>query len=144
MTTITAEQLRAQVSGSSFYAGMRVAALYRGEQASRADLLLEPVRRFGIAEPDFVAVIDGMQMDLDRDVRWPPFVELDLYCDRVASAVGRLSCPVFGMERETGIELETPAVGGEDQQPARRQHPQRLMNEIRVVALDIEHIVCTL
>jgi presqualene diphosphate synthase len=149
MTTTTAEQLRQQVSGSSFYAGMRVlpkaereamyaiygfcrivddiaddldgpladrraelaawrkdiAALYRGEPAGRAAFLTGPVRRFGIAEEDFVAVIDGMQMDLDRAIRWPPFVELDLYCDRVASAVGRLSCPVFGMERETGIEL---------------------------------------
>jgi presqualene diphosphate synthase len=149
MTTMTAEQLRQQVSGSSFYAGMRVlprpereamyaiygfcrivddiaddlgaplaerraeldawrgdiAALYCGEPAERAEFLLEPVRRFGLAQSDFVAVIDGMQMDLDRDLRWPVFAELDLYCDRVASAVGRLSCPVFGMERETGIEL---------------------------------------
>jgi presqualene diphosphate synthase len=149
MTTMTAEQLRQQVSGSSFYAGMRVlprpereamyaiygfcrivddiaddlgaplaerraeldawrgdiAALYCGEPAGRAEFLLEPVRLFGLAQSDFVAVIDGMQMDLDRDLRWPVFAELDLYCDRVASAVGRLSCPVFGMERETGIEL---------------------------------------
>ncbi len=50
-------------------------------------------------------MIDGMQTDLDHEVRWPPYAELDLYCDRVASAVGRLSVKVFGMERETGIAL---------------------------------------
>ena len=32
----------------------------------------------------------------------PIFATLDLYCDRVASAVGRLSVRVFGMEREAG------------------------------------------
>src|SRR4029079_2919341 len=30
---------------------------------------------------------------------------LDVYCDRVASAVGRLSIKVFGMEEEPGFEL---------------------------------------
>ena len=31
--------------------------------------------------------------------------ELDLYCDRVASAVGRLSVRVFGMDEEPGRQL---------------------------------------
>ena len=50
-------------------------------------------------------MIDGMAMDIDRDIRWPDEATLDLYCDRVASAVGRLSVRVFGMEREPGIRL---------------------------------------
>ena len=50
-------------------------------------------------------MIDGMQMDLDRDIRAPDLATLDLYCDRVASAVGRLSVKVFGMEAAPGIEL---------------------------------------
>jgi squalene synthase HpnD len=80
-------------------------ALYRGEPPAQAAFLAAPIARFGIEQADFTAVIDGMQTDLDGEVRWPPFEELDLYCDRVASAVGRLSVKVFGMERQTGIEL---------------------------------------
>jgi phytoene synthase len=43
-----------------------------------------------------------MEMDALEDIRAPSFAMLDLYCDRVASAVGRLSVRVFGLERETG------------------------------------------
>jgi len=50
-------------------------------------------------------VIDGMQMDLDADIQAPDFATLDLYCDRVASAVGRLSTQVFGLPREHGVKL---------------------------------------
>src|SRR5204862_419745 len=58
--------------------------------------LAEPVRRYGLRREDFFAVIDGMQMDAERDIRAPSLDELDLYCDRVASAVGRLSVRAFG------------------------------------------------
>lgn len=146
---VTPEQLRQTVSGSSFYAGMRilpkaereamfaiygfcrmvddiadgqegdrtaratqlnqwrkdVAALYAGGDAGQAAFLAGPIQRFGLEQADFQAVIDGMQMDLDEDIRWPDFVAFDLYCDRVASAVGRLSVRVFGMDRDTGLAL---------------------------------------
>ncbi len=46
-----------------------------------------------------------MQTDVDGDVRWPAAAALDLYCDRVASAVGRLSVHVFGMDEAPGIAL---------------------------------------
>ena len=39
------------------------------------------------------------------DIRAPDRATLDLYCDRVACAVGRLSVRVFGMEREAGLAL---------------------------------------
>ena len=35
----------------------------------------------------------------------PDLATLDLYCDRVASAVGRLSIKVFGMEEGPGFDL---------------------------------------
>ena len=38
-----------------------------------------------------------MEMDVVADIRAPDYATLDLYCDRVASAVGRLSVRVFGM-----------------------------------------------
>jgi phytoene/squalene synthetase len=45
---------------------------------------------------DFIAVIDGMQTDAETVVVAPDMATLDLYCDRVASAVGRLSVRTFG------------------------------------------------
>jgi phytoene synthase len=141
--------LQAQVSGSSFYLGMRVLPrarreamyavyafcravddiaddhggdrearraalgawrtdidrLYAGEASGQAALVAEAVRTFDLDKADFHAVIDGMQMDIDADICAPDAATLDLYCDRVASAVGRLSVRIFGMEREPGVQL---------------------------------------
>ena len=63
------------------------------------------VRGYGMRQEDFLAVIDGMEMDVDRDIRAPDIATLDLYCERVASAVGRLSTKVFGMDDGPGFEL---------------------------------------
>jgi len=82
-----------------------IAALYAGGDAGQAAFLADAVRGFALDQADFIAVIDGMQMDVDADIRWPDYATLDLYCDRVASAVGRLSVNVFGMERQTGVAL---------------------------------------
>jgi squalene synthase HpnD len=82
-----------------------LAALYAGRDAVQAAFLTEHVRRFALRHEDFLAVIDGMQMDVDADIRAPDLATLDLYCDRVASAVGRLSTRVFGMEDAPGTEL---------------------------------------
>ncbi len=145
----TPAALQSQVSGSSFYAGMRVLprpereamyaiyafcrqvddiaddqggdrasraadlaawradidSLYAGRPPGRAALVAEAVRRFDLDRADFHAVIDGMAMDVAGDIRWPDAATLDLYCDRVASAVGRLSVRVFGMERDVGDAL---------------------------------------
>ena len=145
----TPAALQAQVSGSSFYAGMRVLpqaereamyavygfcrivddiaddqqgdpasraaaldqwrrdidALYVGEDPGQASLVARAVERFGLDKADFMAVIDGMAMDVAEDIRWPDFATLDLYCDRVASAVGRLSVKIFGMPHDDGINL---------------------------------------
>ncbi len=80
-------------------------ALYAGRDGGRATLLTDAVPRFGLERADFEAVIDGMQMDVDGPVVAPDDAVLDLYCDRVASAVGRLSVRIFGMERAPGREL---------------------------------------
>jgi phytoene synthase len=141
--------LQAQVSGSSFYAAMRIMpkaereamfaiyrfcrmvddiaddgtrerpqraaeladwrldlqALYDGRPAGRAAFLAKAMRDFGLRQTDFMAVIDGMAMDVAEDIRAPDLAKLDLYCDRVACAVGRLSTRVFGMDETPGLEL---------------------------------------
>ncbi len=146
---LDAGAIEQKVSGSSFYAGMRVlpkrermamyaiyafcrevddivdepgrdpatrradldgwradvASLYAGGPPGRMGFLVEDIRRYGLKEADFVAVIDGMQMDLDQDIRAPSLADLELYCDRVAGAVGRLSVKVFGMGDAPGVDL---------------------------------------
>jgi phytoene synthase len=82
-----------------------LAELYAGGKGGQAAFLAPAIHRFGLARADFEAVIDGMAMDVDRDICWPSHSELDLYCDRVASAVGRLSVRVFGMEERPGLGL---------------------------------------
>src|SRR5436853_6391318 len=80
-------------------------ALYQGSAVSRAKSLARPVKEFGLRREDFQAVIDGMEMDVVADIRAPDWSTLDAYCDRVASAVGRLSVRVFGMEEKAGVAL---------------------------------------
>ena len=67
--------------------------------------LVGATREFGLAREDFLAVIDGMEMDVVADIRAPDRATLELYCDRVACAVGRLSVRVFGMKPEAGRAL---------------------------------------
>jgi squalene synthase HpnD len=82
-----------------------VAALYAGRNSERMGGFLGPVKDFGLRREDFLAVIDGMEMDVVSDIRAPSLETLDLFCDRVASAVGRLSVRVFGVPNDDGITL---------------------------------------
>jgi presqualene diphosphate synthase len=80
-------------------------ALYQGRPPPRLQDYLSSVERFNLQREDFLAIVDGMEMDVPQDIRAPDLATLDLYCDRVASAVGRLSVRVFGLPREDGILL---------------------------------------
>ncbi len=74
-----------------------IAALYAGTpQHPVARALREPVARFALRRGDFEAIIDGMEMDAAGDIRAPDLATLDLYCARVAAAVGHLSVHAFG------------------------------------------------
>ena len=75
----------------------RIAGLYRGEADDPVTrVLVAAVSRFALRAEDFVAVVDGMQMDAETVIVAPDLATLDLYCDRVAAAVGRLSVRAFG------------------------------------------------
>jgi phytoene synthase len=80
-------------------------ALYRGHPPPRLRDYAASVQGFGLEREDFLAIIDGMEMDVPQDIRAPDLATLDLYCDRVASAVGRLSVRVFGLPHQDGILL---------------------------------------
>jgi presqualene diphosphate synthase len=82
-----------------------IEALYHGSVTARTRDLAGLVQDYGLEKADFLAVIDGMEMDVIGNVRAPTWSELDLYCDRVASAVGRLSVKIFGLESKSGQGL---------------------------------------
>ena len=64
-------------------------ALYQGHPPARLADYVASVKTFGLKREDFLAIVDGMEMDVPSDIRAPDMATLDLYCDRVASAVGR-------------------------------------------------------
>jgi presqualene diphosphate synthase len=80
-------------------------ALYQGRPPARLKDYVASVKKFDLKREDFLAIIDGMEMDVPQDIRAPDMATLDLYCDRVASAVGRLSVRVFGLPEDDGILL---------------------------------------
>jgi phytoene synthase len=80
-------------------------ALYSGQKPQRVAFLAPAVAQFGLRMQDFFTILDGMEMDVAEDIVAPDLATLDLYCERVASAVGRLSIKVFGMEEGPGFEL---------------------------------------
>jgi len=79
--------------------------LYAGTVAQQVRFLAPAIAHYGLRLEDFLAVLDGMDMDVAEDIVAPDLATLDLYCDRVASAVGRLSIKVFGMDEGPGFDL---------------------------------------
>jgi phytoene synthase len=82
-----------------------IAALYARHPPARLLGLQDPVARFGLCRADFEAIIDGMVMDAEADIVAPDWATLERYCDRVASAVGRLAVRVFGVPDAHGPSL---------------------------------------
>jgi phytoene synthase len=74
-----------------------IEAVYAGRPRHLiARALAAPVARFALRKGDFHEIIDGMEMDAVGAIRAPDLATLDLYCARVAAAVGHLSVHVFG------------------------------------------------
>lgn len=76
----------------------RIDALYAGRIPDDliARALVPAIGTYGLDRADFHAVIDGMEMDVDDGMCAPSWERLELYCNRVAGAVGLLSIRVFG------------------------------------------------
>ncbi|HZP68776.1 MAG TPA: presqualene diphosphate synthase HpnD [Pseudolabrys sp.] len=79
-----------------------IEALYSGQVPRGLEKLAKAISGFDLRKEDFLAIIDGVEMDARADFRAPSLDQLDLYCDRVASAVGRLSVRVFGLGESEG------------------------------------------
>lgn len=83
-----------------------IARLYAGEPrwpTTRA--LLQPVQRFELPREEFLAVIDGVEVDAEPAVRMQTLDELLRYCRKVAGAVGMLSIHAFGVPRDPGYQI---------------------------------------
>jgi phytoene synthase len=80
-------------------------ALYAGMAPPAVSFLTTAVAQYGLRKEDFRTILDGMDMDVAEDIVAPDLATLDLYCERVASAVGRLSIKIFGMEEGSGFTL---------------------------------------
>lgn len=79
----------------------RIDRLYAGQSDGPVTrVLAAAIARFALRRDDFLSVIDGMQMDAEATIVAPDLATLDLYCDRVAAAVGRLSVRAFGDSSE--------------------------------------------
>lgn len=83
---------------------VEIGRLYAGQPVTHPVLvaLAGPVAEYKLPQEDFLAVIDGCEMDIGTAMVRPTMAALELYCDRVASAVGRLSVRVFGEDRPQG------------------------------------------
>jgi len=69
--------------------------------------LTTAIAQYGLQKQDLLDLIDGMEMDADETAtHGPEMAVLDQYCDRVASAVGRLSVRVFG---DSGVAAQQVA-----------------------------------
>ena len=75
-----------------------VARLYHDSPQHPVTQALKPfIGEYELAEEHFLEIIDGMEMDLDRN-RYANFSELSLYCYRAASVVGLLAAAIFGFK----------------------------------------------
>jgi presqualene diphosphate synthase len=129
------EQWRREID--AIYAGNSVLPLGR--------ILAADAAQFHLRREDFLAIIDGMAMDAEHDIRAPSLAELDLYCDRVASAVGRLSVRAFGddspsadrVAHHLGRALQLTNILrdlGEDAARGRLYLPRDLLVDVGIIA----------
>jgi squalene synthase HpnD len=80
-----------------------IAHLYAGRPRHAVTLgLNKAIHLYGLRCDDFLAIIDGAEMDARTDIRAPSFAQLDHYFECVAVAVGRLSVRIFGEETPAG------------------------------------------
>jgi phytoene synthase len=131
-----------------------IRALYHGGQPNQplAAALRPAILTYTLPMADFLAVIDGCRMDLGPGQVRPTLLALDLYCDRVASAVGRLSVRVFGdfvpdcldLANHQGRALQLTNILRDvvvDSKIGRLYLPDELLCRHGIVSLEIDEIL---
>jgi phytoene synthase len=83
-----------------------IARLYEGRPTRPTTRALAgPVAAYGLPRDEFLAVIDGMEMDAREAMVAPSLEDFGLYCRRVAGAVGMLSIHAFGAQEPHAREI---------------------------------------
>lgn len=109
--------------------------------------LLPHLQTYALDPQHLMAIIDGMEMDLDQS-RYLDFPGLKRYCWHVASAVGILSARIFGATRpetvqyaeKLGLAFQLTNIirdVGEDARKGRIYLPVNELQEFNVTAADI-------
>lgn len=117
-------------------ADLPVDARRAGLEAARRDLdrvfaaddgsaLSDAIRRYGLDRVWFDMVLDGLDSDVEAPLSAPDMETLDLYCRRVAGAVGRMAVGIFGLRDEAAGRFAFAA-----------GHALQLTNILRDVAED--------
>ena len=83
----------------------RIARCVRGQYGDDPILrvLSEAVDRYAIPERELQMLVDGVEMDFTRS-RYETFDELEMYCNLVASVVGRMCVRIFGFTDAVALE----------------------------------------
>jgi len=83
-----------------------IARLYEGRPTRPTTRALAgPVADYDLPRDEFLAVIDGMEMDAREAMVAPGLADFALYCRRVAGAVGMLSIHAFGAQEPHAREI---------------------------------------
>ena len=107
----------------------------------------ETVREFQIPPESLLAVLDGVEMDLEPRV-YATFDELAVYCERVASAVG-LACihvwgflggDVLGPSRSAGLALQLTNILRDLGEDARRGRVYVPLEDINACGYSVEEL----
>ena len=73
-----------------------IARMFAGNPEHKVTQALQPaLAAYGLQSEHLLAIIDGMQMDLDQ-TRYLDYESLRLYCHRAAGVVGLLAASIFG------------------------------------------------
>jgi len=109
--------------------------------------LVVPIKTFNLGLEHFLEIIDGMEMDLDKN-RYTSFEELYQYCYRVAGVVGLLASKIFGYQNpkvldyaeNLGIAFQLTNILRDIREDAKRNRiyiPQQELQEFSVSEKDI-------
>ncbi len=125
-----------------------IARLYDGRPTlPTTQALAEPVKAFKLPKGEFLAIIDGMEMDAREAMVAPSMDDLVLYCRRVAGAVGMLSIRAFGARERVAPEIAV-VLGealqitnilrdlAEDAERGRLYLPRELLSEAGIETVD--------
>ncbi len=84
-----------------------ISRIFQGGPEHPVGQALQPrVAAHGLPQSQFLEIICGCEMDLLQN-RYASWQDLELYCDRVAGAVGRLSARIFGEVNEAVLDYAT-------------------------------------